>query len=141
MMQFPGFVFYGGATVTRVIDGAGVEWIGCCANKADKTAFGFYVFKRAPGGEWQQVPLQQFCTGRGSISHQGQWIAAQDHDFVSGAIPGFTPIPAGVGPRGPAGPQGVPGPAGPKGDPGPAGGGGSPLFEAMRVAIKNWLLG
>lgn len=57
--------------------------------------------------------------------------------------------PAGaVGPQGPVGPQGISGPAGPQGPQGPPGvpgtggegGSGDSAFEAVRQALKAWLL-
>lgn len=132
MPTFPGFDAYGGATITRVVDGSGAEWIGCCAKH--NTVFGFYVFRNGIN-----VPLSPFCSGRGSVSTQGHWIAWEGATYFTGTLPGFVPLPAGAqGPIGPAGPRGATGltgatgpagaqgPQGPKGDTGPQGQPGAP---------------
>lgn len=90
MATFPGFELYGGATITRVVDGAGVEWIGCCG-KNSAGLFGFYVFKNGVN-----VPTQPFCTGRGSIERNGHWIAWEGSTYHTGALPGFVPLPSGA---------------------------------------------
>ncbi len=46
-----------------------------------------------------------------------------------------------AGPAGPQGPQGPKGDTGPQGPVGPAGSGSGGPFEAVRLAIKAWLLG
>lgn len=142
-MQLPGYAFYGGATVTHVFDGAGWEYVACCAHRLDgtnKVDFGFYVFKRTPGAAWQRVSLQRFCTGRGSISPGGWWIAADGAEFFTDTVPGFVPASAVTGPAGPQGPKGDKGDTGPAG---PAGGGsgGNGALEGIRQAIKAWLMG
>ncbi len=86
MSVFAGFDCYGGATITRVVDGADAEWIGCCAKH--NGVFGCYVFKDSV-----HVPLMPFCTGRGSIEENGYWIAWDGSVYHTGALPGFTPIP------------------------------------------------
>lgn len=142
-MQISGFKLYGGATVTTIIDGGGGEWIACCATKLSTGKFGFYLFCNRV-----EVPYSPFCTGRGSINGGGKWIAWTDLDFFTGNIPGFIPYPAATGVPGPQGMQGeqgiqgVPGPQGDKGDPGEPGVGGASdgLFEAVRLAIKAWLV-
>lgn len=87
MATFPGFSAYGGATITRVVDGAGAEWIGCCA-KDSAGVFAFYVFKNGVN-----VPISPLCTGRGSINQDGHWIAWDGAAYFTGALPGFTPLP------------------------------------------------
>jgi hypothetical protein len=56
----------------------------------------------------------------------------------------FIPFPQASGTPGPAGPQGIPGPKGETGAPGPQGpagsGSGSGPFEAVRLALRAWLL-
>lgn len=88
MATFPGFDCYGGATITRVVDGAGAEWIGCTARNLVNNVFGFYVFK-----DGVNVPLLPFCTGRGTINQDGHWIAWDKNVYHTGALPGFTPLP------------------------------------------------
>jgi hypothetical protein len=87
MATFAGYEGYGGATITRVIDGAGAEWIGCCA-KDGAGRFGFYLFKNGVN-----VPISPFCSGRGTISEDGHWIAWEGNQHFMGELPGFTPIP------------------------------------------------
>lgn len=86
MATFPGFDGYGGATITRVVDGAGAEWVGCCARDG-AGKFGFRVFRNGVN-----VPIAPFCSGRGSISADGRWIAWEGSRHFSGPIPGFAPI-------------------------------------------------
>lgn len=88
MAVFQGYEGYGGATITRVIDGAGAEWIGCCAKH--NGLFGFYVFKNGVN-----VPISPFCSGRGSIERNGTWIAWESSTHHTGALPGFVPLPSG----------------------------------------------
>jgi len=94
-------------------------------------------------GAWVEVPMEHQATARGEIdidTDGNLWLTAWDDHAtalwrmkVSGWVP---KVVAGVpGPAGPQGPQGVPGP------PGPPGTGGSPLFEALRQALKAWLMG
>lgn len=90
MATFAGFDGYGGATITRVVDGAGAEWIGCCARDG-AGKFGFRVFKNGVN-----VPIAPFCSGRGSINADGRWIAWEGSHHFSGSLPGFTPLPAGA---------------------------------------------
>lgn len=91
MATFPGFDCYGGATITRVIDGSEAEWIGCCA-KNSAGRFGFYVFRNSVN-----IPILPFCTGRGSINEDGHWVAWDGSVWHTGALPGFVPIPQGAG--------------------------------------------
>lgn len=86
MATFSGFEGYGGATITREVDGAGAVWIGCCAEPSGGR-FGFYVFKNG-----QNVPISPFCSGRGSISRSGTWIAWEGNTHHTGALPGWTPL-------------------------------------------------
>ena len=86
MATFTGFEGYGGATITRVIDGAGAVWIGMCAKR--NGIFGFYVFKNGAN-----VPISPFCSGRGSVSKDGTWIAWEGSQHFEGALPGFVPLP------------------------------------------------
>lgn len=101
MASMQGYDGYGGATITRVVDGAGAEWIGMCAKHND--VFAFYVFKNG-----QNVPINPMCSGRGTISRDGTWIAWEGNQHFKGELPGFVPLPSGgpPGPQGPAGPQG-----------------------------------
>src|SRR5689334_11219063 len=118
-MQIPGYQVYGGATYTRVFDGANFEYVACCAQQlvnGSKVNFGFYIFKRLGTGPFERVPLQRFCTGRGSISPGGKWIAVDAQDFYIDTVPGWVPIPTAAGQPGP---QGVPGPKGDTGATGP----------------------
>jgi len=139
MALFPGYDLYGGATITRFVDGGGFEWVGCCAKKVSTAVFGFYVFRNGV-----EMPLSPFCTGRGSINGGGQWVAWQGVAFFYGALPGWVPYPAaGAGPQGP---QGVPGPPGATGAQGPQGlpgtGGDAALSASDREALdrlKAWL--
>lgn len=119
MASFPGFEGYGGATITRVIDGAGAEWIGCTAKSLTTRVFGFYLFR-----DGIAVPYEPFCTARGTISRDGTWIAWNGNQHYSGPIPGFVPIPQ----------SGKPGPPGP---PGPAGAGAITLLPAP-VTSPQW---
>lgn len=141
----PNFALYGGATITRSIDGAGNVYVCCCAKKNSTGVFGFYIFRNGI-----EVPYTPFCTGRGSANNSGWWIAWQDSNYFEGQIPGFVPYPpAGQGPAGPQGPQGATGPQGPAGPTGPQGpagpsgsGGGGELAADDRKAldwIKRWL--
>jgi hypothetical protein len=80
----PNFDAYGGATITRVIDGAQAEWIGMCGKMDGR--FGFYVWRNSVN-----IPLTPFCTGRGSIEENGHWIAWDGSVYHTGALPGFVP--------------------------------------------------
>lgn len=134
-MRINGFKLYGGATITRAVDGAGQVYIACCARHIASDKFGFWIFRNG-----QPLPIEPFCTGRGSINNAGIWIAWTNEDYFEGQIPGFVPYPAaGQGPAGPQGPKGDPGPQGPAG---PAGEGGGALAPADRTALdrlKSWL--
>ena len=133
MTTIAGFSLYGGATITRVFDGAGHEWIGCCG-KDSAGVFGFRAFR-----DHVHVPLTPFCSGRGSISNGGKWIAWEGAVFFGGDLPGFVAVAAGQGPQGDPGPPGATGPQGPQGEPGS---GGAALTAADREAIdrlKIWL--
>ena len=127
MTTLAGFEFYGGATVTTIIDGSGAEWIACCARKLSTGVFGFYLFRNGA-----EVPYQPFCTGRGSINGGGRWIAAKDKEFFTGPIPGWVPYPPPA--PGPAGPPGPQGPAGPAGD-----GALAPSDRTALDRLKAWL--
>lgn len=83
----PGFDQYGGATVTLASDGAAIKFVAFCAKRFSDNVFGFYIIDLAT---MQPVPYSPFCTGRGSISNAGFWIAWKDEDFWWGVIPGFT---------------------------------------------------
>jgi hypothetical protein len=136
-MLIPGFDLYGGATISRAVDGAGHVYIACCAKKRANSLFGFYLFR-----DGIEVPYSPFCTGRGSINNAGVWVAWSGDQYFEGQIPGFTPYAASAGPAGPQGPKGDKGDTGaqgPAGAPGSGSGGGA--FEAVRQAIKAWLLG
>ena len=85
MATMPGFDAYGGATITRVVDGAQAEWIGMCGKMGGR--FGFYVWRNSVN-----IPLQVFCTGRGSIEENGHWIAWDGSVYHTGALPGFVPV-------------------------------------------------
>ncbi len=110
-MQITGFDLYGGATITRAVDGAGQVYIACCAKRLADSKFGFWIFKNG-----QPLALTPFCSGRGSINNAGVWIAWNNEDYFDGQIPGFVPYPPAG--QGPAGPQGAPGPVGPAGEDG-----------------------
>lgn len=88
MTTFPGFEFYNGATITRVIDATPAEWVSLCAKK--NGVFGFYVFRNGV-----HVPLTPFCSGRGSINGGGWWIAFDGAQFHKGQLPGFVQFPVG----------------------------------------------
>ncbi len=78
------------------------------------------------------IPGVPKVTGTG---WQGSWIREPGIDApwsLSGAV---------TGPAGPQGPQGPKGDTGPQGPAGPAGSGSGGPFEAVRQAIKAWLLG
>ncbi len=145
-MQFSGFELYGGATISRAVDGAGQVYIACCARRLSDQKFGFWIFKNG-----QPLALTPFCTGRGSVNNSGVWVAWTDKDYYEGQIPGFVGYPAATGIPGPQGPQGIQGvqgeqgtkgDKGDKGDPGEPGVGGTSdgFVEAVRLAIKAWLV-
>ena len=124
-MQISGYKLYGGADITIITDGAGAEWLGCCATKLSDGVFAFRIFRNQIEVAYP-APL---CTGRGSICVQGTFAAWHNADYEHGPIPGFVALATGgggpAGPQGPAGPaggpQGAPGQAGPQGKPGQAG--------------------
>ena len=89
MATMPNFDAYGGATITRVVDGAQAEWIGMCGKMDGR--FGFYVWRNSVN-----IPLTPFCTGRGSIEENGHWIAWDGSVYHTGALPGFVPLPKGA---------------------------------------------
>ena len=121
-MNVPGYKLYGGATITRAVDGANNVYIACCAERLSDSRFGFYIFLNG-----QALPIAPFCSGRGSINNAGVWIAWEGSSYFEGQIPGFVPYPpAGQGPMGPVGPQGPTGPQGPSGPTGPQGPAGTP---------------
>lgn len=134
MTQINGFDLYGGATITRAVDGAGQVYIACCAKRLSDQKFGFWIFKNG-----QPLNITPFCEGRGSINNAGIWIAWDEEDYREGQIPGFVPYPpAGQGPAGPQGPQGPPGPQGPAGPAGSGGGLTARYTEALeRLCV--WL--
>ncbi len=82
----PGYDQYGGATITLASDGAGTKYVAFCAKRLSDSIFGFYIINLAT---MQALPYSPFCTGRGSISNAGFWIAWKDKDFWWGVIPGF----------------------------------------------------
>lgn len=82
---------YGGATVTLATDGANTEYIAFCARFLPTGVFGFYIINLRT---MQQVPYTPFCTGRGSISNAGKWVAWTNKDYYKGFISGFAPYPA-----------------------------------------------
>lgn len=94
---------------------------------------------------WRSDP-QPVGTGQGVLAQQpnGQLVAtyflmAGDGQPArrSPPIPGYVPMPTGVGPAGPRGLPGPQGPAGPKGDPGPPGpAGGGDAAQAKLDAIR-----
>jgi len=90
MQIAPGYEGYGGATITRRVDGAGAEWIACCARQQSDGYFGFFAFKNG-----QNVPLSPRVSGRGSIDDDGWWIAWEGSTKHQGPIPGFVPVPKG----------------------------------------------
>lgn len=85
MPIFPGYSAYNGATITRVVDKSGAEYIGACT-KDGAGVFGFRVFRNGVN-----VPLAPFCSGRGSINADGHWIAWEGAAYFTGIIPGFVP--------------------------------------------------
>lgn len=89
----PNYEQYGGATITLAIDGAGTEYVAFCARKQSTDTFGFYIIHIASGSE---VPYSPFCTGRGTISNSGRWIAWTNKDFYKGMISGWVHYPAAV---------------------------------------------
>ncbi len=134
-----GFELYGGATISRVVDGSGAEYIGCCARKLSNGVFGFYIFRN--NVELTYAPFQ---TGRGTLNNDGHWVAWTDKSYDTGTIPGFVAVTAAQGPAGPAGaqgPQGIPGMAGPQGPQGPASEGVlDPADRALIDRIRAFLL-
>jgi hypothetical protein len=90
MQIAPGYEGYGGATITRRVDGAGAEWIACCARGPDGY-FGFYAFKNGVN-----VPLSPRVSGRGSIHDDGYWIAWEGSTKHQGVLPGFVPVSKGA---------------------------------------------
>src|SRR5215207_587768 len=62
----PAFALYGGATISRIPDGAGRVWRAFCARKLSDNVFGFRLTV-----DGQEVPYSPFCTGRGSINGSG----------------------------------------------------------------------
>lgn len=150
----PNYDQYGGATVSLATDGAQTEYIAFCAKQLSSSVFGFYIINLAT---LQPVPYSPFCTGRGSISNAGKWVAWKDKDYFKGLIPGFVgypdqsaritalearvaalearaPVPGPQGPAGPQGPQGVPGPQGPASADGSGGG-----DDELRALLRTWL--
>ena len=110
MATITGFTLCGGATITRERDGAGDEYIACCARRLSDSYFGFFIFKnRVPWDYGAQF------SGRGSINQAGQWVCWEGNEFHAGQIPGWVPQVGTQGPIGLTGPQGVPGPQGPQG--------------------------
>jgi len=93
MATIPGFELMTGATMSRVVDGAGVVWRGCCAQRAgNKASFGFYIFKNNV-----EVPYTPFCVARGQVTRDGYWTAFDDRgQYFEGPLPGFVPIPFGA---------------------------------------------
>lgn len=87
----PNLEQYGGATVTLATDGAGTEYIAFCARYLPTGAFGFYIINLRT---MQNIPYQPFCTGRGSISNTGKWVAWTNKDYYRGYIAGFVGYPA-----------------------------------------------
>jgi hypothetical protein len=115
----PGLDQYGGATITLATDGANVDYVGFCAKRISTGTFGFYMIELKNHTVLSYAP---FCTGRGSITPSGRWIAWLGVEYVIGSVPGFVPLPIGVpGPAGPKGATGATGAPGPQGAPGPAG--------------------
>jgi hypothetical protein len=92
-MRITGFELYGGATITRAVDGAGHLYIGCCARRTSDQLFGFWVFR-----DGVPLELETFCTGRGSINNAGVWVAWTNKDYYIGQIPGFVPHPPSAAP-------------------------------------------
>lgn len=80
-----GYEGYGGATITRRVDGSGAEWIACCTRGPDGY-FGFSAFKNG-----QYMPLSPRVSGRGSIDDDGVWIAWEGSTKHQGTLPGFVP--------------------------------------------------
>lgn len=85
--------------ITRVIDGAGALYVAGLFFALDgrtKTDFGFHIFKRT-GSTWEMVSTQVKCSGHGTISQDGYWIAINNdgQDFETDRIPGFV-APAAV---------------------------------------------
>src|SRR5580765_8071473 len=80
-----GYEGYGGAKITRRVDGAGAEWIACCTRGPDGF-FGFSAFKNG-----QNVPLSPRVSGRGTIHDDGVWIAWEGSTKHQGQLPGFVP--------------------------------------------------
>lgn len=86
----PNYDQYGGATVTLATDGAQTEYIAFCAKQLSNGVFGFYIINLVT---MQSLPYSPFCTGRGSISNAGKWVAWRDKDYFKGLIPGFVGYP------------------------------------------------
>lgn len=97
MANLPGYEVFGGATITREYDNErsvahphGNEFIGLTARRLSDKTFGFRIFKNRV-----EVPLQSFCTGRGSVSSDGNWIATTEDgpvpgsEFHGGTVPGW----------------------------------------------------
>lgn len=95
----PGFLEYGGATVTQLWDAAGAHYIGICAKDA-AGIFLFRVFREVAPEQWSEIVLPDKCDGRGSIAvhrHSGEcrYIAWKGAQFFQGLIPGAAHFAAG----------------------------------------------
>ena len=130
-----------GTTPSTKTDGAGVLYLSCFANKAQR------VYK-VVGAQLVEVALEHLPTARGGLDVDTDgygYLTAWD-DGASALwrmkVPGWVQVAT----RGPAGPTGPTGPQGPKGDPGPQGppgdGSGGGLSSADQEALqrlKAWL--
>jgi hypothetical protein len=101
----PGYGEYGGATRSTAVDGNSIRYRACCANgpvgayPLRPVKFGFSIFAELPDHSWREVAYWTangsvpFCTGRGSINPQGDWIAVinENGNDTFGKIPGWVP--------------------------------------------------
>lgn len=97
----PGFLEYGGATVTQLWDASGAHYIGICAKDA-AGIFLFRVFKEVAPEQWSEIVLPDKCDGRGSIAvhrYTGEcrYIAWRGAQFFQGLIPGAAHFAVGEG--------------------------------------------
>ena len=136
-LPIPSSPFWGSTPTTKT-DGAGTLYLSCFANKAQR------VYK-VTGGQLVEVAMEHLPSARGGLDVDTDgygYLTAWD-DGAAGLwrmrVPGWVQV-ATRGPAGPTGPQGPRGDPGPQGPPGDGSGGGG-AWEAVRQALKAWLLG
>jgi len=136
-LPIPSSPFWGSTPTTKT-DGAGTLYLSCFANKAQR------VYK-VTGAQLLEVQMEHLPSARGGLDVDTDgygYLTAWD-DGAAGLwrmrVPGWVQV-ATRGPAGPTGPQGPRGDPGPQGPPGDGSGGGG-AWEAVRQALKAWLLG